>query len=77
MTVQHDSLPPIRIIKSMDKIYDITGHEMNIHTRMLDGKLQIIVNRACIECKDFRQFGGNTICSKCSYAKDWLEDGCY
>lgn len=93
MTVQHNSISVtktgiraiqengktvIRIHKSMNNLFDKAGNLMSTHIRHFsDGTFEVIINRSCEECIDFRSFGNETICSKCSYVKGWLEDGCY
>lgn len=66
----------IEILQSMPKLLDECGNEMNIHYRIKDEKLQILVNRSCKKCTEFFPIGdGSLICKKCSYHKFWLERG--
>lgn len=68
----------VRVFKSMDNLYDVTGARISVHLRQYSaGNVEVIINRSCDECKSFRKFGNQEICNKCSYAKGWLEDGCY
>lgn len=65
----------IRLLQSMPKLFDSTGKEMSIHFRMNHAtkEFEVIVNRACKKCTSFKKIGGgNEICVKCKYIKDWL-----
>lgn len=66
----------VQVLQSMPKLLDEHGNEMTIHYRIYNGKVQILVNRSCQECKEFGKIGdGTLICKKCTYQKDWLKKG--
>ena len=68
----------IRLFQSSRKNYDNNGKEQSIHFRMNNktNEFEIIVNRSCIKCLNFKKTkGGTEICTKCTYLKNWLELG--
>lgn len=68
----------IEIRQSMEQLYDEFGFKMSVHHRRKGETIEVIINRSCKECTEFRTIpSGSEICIFCKYIKDWLELGKY
>ena len=66
----------VRILQSMPNIYDHLGNEMSVHYRIVNGVVEVIINRSCQKCESFHSIGGgDEVCNKCTYLKNWVERG--